>query len=202
MNVSPIEEMIRAVRQGDIDRYAEIVRRYQQEIFIYCCHLLMHREEAEDAAQDVFLKAFEKIHLYTYDRSFSAWLYKIAYNHCLNLLRQRKRNRLLQWFARRKAEESREDDRLSAVEGVNEPLLSRSLMRMTPAERSLIILRILHEKSYEEIGIVLDGSPAALRKKFERAKNKLRTIWNQLEGENYENTRGVRTAAEPTIIER
>ena len=55
--------------------------------------MLGNRQEAEDAAQEVLVKAYEKIHLYQQRVSFSSWLYKIAYHHCLNLLRRRQLQR-------------------------------------------------------------------------------------------------------------
>lgn len=85
------EELIRTIQGGKLELYAAIVQRYQQRLYVYCYHLLMQREEAEDAVQDVFIKAYEKLSQYAYRQSFSAWLYKIAYHHCLNMLKRRRR---------------------------------------------------------------------------------------------------------------
>jgi DNA-directed RNA polymerase specialized sigma24 family protein len=67
----------------------DLIKAYGREIFSYCYHLLRNKEDAEDAVQEIFLKAYyglEKKRI----ASISLWLYKVAYNHCLNILRKRK----------------------------------------------------------------------------------------------------------------
>ncbi|MET0779340.1 MAG: sigma-70 family RNA polymerase sigma factor [Candidatus Saccharimonadales bacterium] len=87
-------QIITAVCNGDIDRYAELVERYQIGLIIYCDRLLGDRLEAEDTAQKAFIKAYDK--LPTFDSSkarFSTWLYKIAANEAIDFLRKSKRTR-------------------------------------------------------------------------------------------------------------
>ncbi|MFF2480378.1 RNA polymerase sigma factor [Paenibacillus sp. NPDC058071] len=191
---------MRDVRDGQIESYAVLIRRYQQRLYVYCYHLLMQREEAEDAVQDVLIKGYEKLSQMSYSQSFSAWLYKIAYHHCLNLLRKRKRTelltRLLKPLGYNDAEEGYAVARRKEVLAQSEIALGR----LTIAERSLIVLRVVEGKSYEEIGQAFPQSPAALRKKVERAKSKLKKIWSELEGEVDEETATCRLANEPELV--
>ncbi|WP_135554605.1 RNA polymerase sigma factor [Paenibacillus cymbidii] len=175
------EVLVRAVRDGQVELYAALIEKYQQRLYVYCYHLLMQREEAEDAMQDVLIKAYEKLSLYAYHQSFSAWLYKMAYHHCLNLLKKRKRAALLTKLLKPLGCEN-------TAEGVETTIrkedLARSLLalrRLTAAERSLIVLRVMEGRSYEEIGQAFPQSPAALRKRVERATAKLKKIWGEME---------------------
>ncbi|MNI27746.1 ECF RNA polymerase sigma factor SigW [compost metagenome] len=82
--------LILEIKAGHTDQFEVIVKQYQQQILIYCYHMLGNIQEAEDAKQDVFIKAYEQLHKYRESISFSGWLYKIAYHHCVNKLRRRK----------------------------------------------------------------------------------------------------------------
>ncbi|WP_334074869.1 MULTISPECIES: RNA polymerase sigma factor [Paenibacillus] len=79
--MDPIEEYIRRVRAGEVDRF--------EQIYIYCCRMLGCTQDAQDAVQEIFIKAFTKIRSFEAKATFSSWLYKIAYHHCLNMLRKR-----------------------------------------------------------------------------------------------------------------
>lgn len=91
-----IEEWIKKVQGGDTEAYQPIVEAFQAPIYAYCYRLLGNRQEAEDAAQDILFKSYKRIKDYQPTVSFSAWVYKIAYRHCLNLLRRRSLHRSLQ----------------------------------------------------------------------------------------------------------
>jgi RNA polymerase sigma-70 factor (ECF subfamily) len=195
-----LKEAILSVKAGDKSAYESIVNRHQQSLFIYCYHLLMQQEEAEDAVQDVFVKAYEKIHSYTYGQSFTAWLYKIAYHQCVNLLRKRKRSRLMQLFLMSNYKGSSVESGYERVEWKPFSLeLTHALRRLSPPERALIVLRVVQEKSYEEISLVLNSSPTNLRKKLERVKIKLRNLCTRMEAEEYGTERSNRPAAKSAI---
>jgi RNA polymerase sigma-70 factor (ECF subfamily) len=196
------EELIRAVREGTTERYAALIGRYQQRLFVYCYHLLMQREEAEDAVQEVFIKGYEKLSQFAYNQSFAAWLYKIAYHHCLNVLRKRRRTTLLAKLLRPLGHEGTEDGYAEARRKEVAAQSELALGRLTTAERALIVLRVIEGKSYEEIGQSFPQSPAALRKKVERAKLKLKRIWIELEGDADDQTTVCAMAGESEFIGR
>lgn len=86
-----IESAMQKVQEGNTAYYEFVVEQLQQPIYHYCYHLLGQAQEAEDAMQDAFLIAYEKIKQCTDPTSFKAWLYKIAYNHCINIIRRKNR---------------------------------------------------------------------------------------------------------------
>lgn len=179
------EELIRTIQGGKLELYAAIVQRYQQRLYVYCYHLLMQREEAEDAVQDVFIKAYEKLSQYAYRQSFSAWLYKIAYHHCLNMLKRRRRAVWLDRLLSPIRQVSEEDGYAAARRREVRVQSAIALQRLTVEERSMLVLKVIEGRSYEEIGQCYPYSPAALRKKVERAKAKLKRIWTELEEGSY-----------------
>lgn len=86
-------EIIRQVCAGDIDRYGLLVERYRVGLVIHCDRLLGDRDEAEDVAQKAFIKAYEKLAEFDSDKArYSTWLYRIATNMALDLLKVQKRS--------------------------------------------------------------------------------------------------------------
>lgn len=169
------------MKDGEPEAFIPIVGEFQRQMYIYCCRLLGDEQDAEDAVQDIFLRGYQSIFSYTPTVSFSAWLYKIAYHHCLNVIRRRllsdKLGRLWrgQIFA-----ESAEQEYLRHV--FSEPL-SRAMARLPVEERSLLVLYVFHEKSYSEIGEIIGKSPEAVRKKLTRIRTKVKETINKWQGE-------------------
>src|SRR5579859_1225152 len=83
-------EAIARARAGDGDAWGELYREYAPAMFRFCRRALPTREDAEDATMEIFMKLRDKLVQYDETRSFSAWLYKVAANHCWDLLRRRK----------------------------------------------------------------------------------------------------------------
>jgi RNA polymerase sigma-70 factor (ECF subfamily) len=86
--MAEIEErtLLYQAQHGQVDAFGEIVRRYQTSVFGVCMRLLGDRSEAEDAAQEVFLRAYERLHTFDTDRPFGPWIRKVAANFCFNRL--------------------------------------------------------------------------------------------------------------------
>lgn len=181
MDETEIERLLKEIKAGALEQYEVIIDHYQQPIFTYCYHMLGHRQDAEDAVQEVLFRAYERLDQYTYSLSFAAWLYRIAYNHCANLLKRRKLSRLLPYLY------NRDQDGRNYVEDqfdrgyFGEPL-ERIWRRLSAEERTLMILRVLEEKEYEEIASLVDKKPAALRKQFERLLKKCQRYFPTMKG--------------------
>lgn len=178
-----IELVIAQVQNGLASRYVDIVQIYQQPIYRYCLRLLGNPQDAEDAAQDIFTKAFASIRQYKARIGFSSWLYKIAHHHCLNLLRARKRRlRLLTRLVQPDAEESPEQ---AMDKTLFSPQLSFALRTLSSEERSLLILRVFEERSYEELGDIIGCKPEAAKKRFNRTKEKVKRQMKQWQEEKH-----------------
>ncbi|MGG4217147.1 sigma-70 family RNA polymerase sigma factor [Paenibacillus jamilae] len=175
-----IEYRIQQVQAGEIQDYAYIVQEYQRQIFVYCWRLLGNEQEAEEAVQDIFVNAFEKISRYKPAAGFSSWLYKMAYHHCLNLIRRKKLQRKfrLSLFT---STNGTSDSAAQIMERqlFSEPL-SRALDQLNAEERNLLVLRIFEEKTFGEIAEIMNKSEDATKKKYGRTKTKLKKIMEPL----------------------
>ncbi|MCE3199814.1 RNA polymerase sigma factor [Paenibacillus sonchi] len=176
-----IEETIRRIQSGEIYLFANIVNEYQQRIYIYCLRLLRNEDEAEDAVQDIMLKVFEKIKSYHPKVTFTSWMYKVAYNHCLNLLRKRRIRQQFNWLFRQ--EVTAESAEQSVVKKMVSEPVADALSMLTTEERNLLILRVFEEKTFEEIGEILGKSMDAVTKKYGRVRQKMKNTMEIRGGE-------------------
>jgi len=177
-----IKAIVEQVQAGDIQAYTEIIRCFQKQIYLYCYYLLGSREEAEDASQDVFIKGLENIRQFSYTVSFSAWLYKIAHHHCIDLLK--KKNKGFQFWTGFKKEQM--------VEHANkaycyEDTIHQLLEKLNADEKRILLLRSIEEYSFDEIASIMDVKAATVRKKYERLRKKLAHEY-KLGGKFYEHS--------------
>ncbi|PZT55616.1 RNA polymerase [Paenibacillus silvae] len=193
----PIQQIIKDVLQGEKDKYALIVTRCEKFIFNYCYHMLGDYGDAEDCSQEVFLKAYRGLHTYQPDRPFEAWLYRIAYNHSIDMLRKRKVTRLLPFLYKNDRENNHVDQAIDHK--YYNPAVLHALAALSAEERSLLILRCVEDKSYNDISLVLNQNTAYLRKKFQRAAAKFRKNYVSQEEEKPNDAQRSRTRAETTI---
>lgn len=145
---------------GDEACLSAAIAQYGQPLLRYCHHILCDYHEAQDAVQTTFLKAWDNRGRFQAGTNLRAWLYKLAYRTCIDLLRTRRR----QLFAPPLAPER--PDYIG-------PALRAALEGLTPEERGLVFGRVMEELSYDELSAVYGKSAAALRKRYERARKKL-----------------------------
>lgn len=166
VNPHPIEEAIEKVRAGERQAFTIVIITYERQIYTYCYYLLRSREEAEDAVQDIFVKVYQELGRYEKRLSFSAWLYKVTYHHCLDQLRKRKRKaRLLSLYKMQLSSGYYKSHEESSVDSLFENL--------TPEDSSLLILHVVEQYTFEEMAQITGKSSAALRKRYERLRKKL-----------------------------
>jgi len=175
-----VEKTIEEIKQGSLEEYRHIVQKYQHSVFKYCWHMLGSVEEAEDAVQEVFIKAYRKLDSYKADTSFSSWLYKIAYNHCVDCLRKRKNFQFVPLLDNTipgydTTAYSVEKDELTL-------LLLKAISMLPPEDKTVLMLRVLEEKSYDEIAEILGKRSCTVRKKYERAKKRVKQNIYQMKG--------------------
>ncbi|MFC3770782.1 RNA polymerase sigma factor [Paenibacillus sp. GCM10012303] len=166
-----INELLEDVRRGNVDSFEPVIRMYEKNIYRFCFFMLGNRQEAEDAAQDVFFKAYRHLGGYDERQTFKAWLYKIAENHCHNVLKRRwKWLRLLPLF--------RSDGRTESAEQAYSEQMGTEMAfwfkDLSLPEKKLLFLRVVEECSFDEIAQMMGESAPTLRKRFERLKRKLR----------------------------
>jgi RNA polymerase sigma-70 factor, ECF subfamily len=175
--------IIQAVIGGDHEAYAELVRRYHSRILTLCYSLLLNAAEAEDAAQEVFVKAFASLPRYRQTATFLTWLSRVASNHCLDVLRKRKRQKTdsLDGMLERSNEtgapipEMAAPKDLSTEKTENTAMALKVMAQLTPEQRQILTLREVDALSYEEIAAVLQCSVEAVRARLRRARLELQS---------------------------
>ena len=191
MDRNEINELLDAIIQGAEDRYAEIMQSFQVPIFHYCYHILGNRFEAEDATQEVFIKAYRQIRKYNREMPFAAWLCKVAYHHCIDLIRKRKWIRLLPFLDVAKPSQSNIEQHIENVYFSETVYLAMAALSVE--ERTLLLLRGVEKRTYDEISQIMNKNAASLRKKFERTAAKFRSAYSLLEkgGVTHEDTKRI-----------
>lgn len=179
--MNTIELIVKDVQNGQIEKYELIIEKFQNQLYKYVYSLVGDIHEAEDLLQDVFVKAYEKIDKYHHSNSFSAWLYKIAYNHSINFIRKRNIVSFVSKFDFTKVQSSnsKADEYL---ENIFDEKVEKTLAKLNIEEKNLLVLRIFQEKSFDEIGLILDSKPATARKKYERIRKKFQKYYKEIEG--------------------
>ena len=144
--------------------FAEVVAANGKQILRYCCAMLRDYHEAQDVVQTTFLKALSKED--SIKSELIPWLYRTAYNNCVDILRRRKWQRF--FFT----EERDSKASYQMEDGMSEEI-REALGVLTPSDRALVVCRALDDLDYEQLGKIFNASPATLRKRYERAKKKL-----------------------------
>ncbi|MEK3785245.1 MULTISPECIES: RNA polymerase sigma factor [Paenibacillus] len=160
-----IEQAVERVKAGEQEAYEIIILEFERQMYTYCYYILRNHEETEDAVQDIFIRAYENLERYQRQATFSAWLYKIAYNHLMNI--KKKQSRWLKLVNEFKKTEP--VVQVSPYATVIEELLTY----LTPEERHILLLKAVEQYSFDEIGAIMNIKPATLRKKYERLRRKL-----------------------------
>lgn len=184
--MKPIEEVGELHTDHPADRedaVRELIVRFHMPIYRYCFHMLQHKQETEDAVQDIFLKVVQQSARLRSIQSPSAWIYQMAHNHCLNLAAKKRLQRLLPLRLIGASPVVAEDSHRQTEEDM---AIEAMLSCLNPGERSIMILRVIEDKSHEDIAAIIGVTPAAARKKFERAKGKLRQICMKEEGKAHD----------------
>ncbi len=182
----PDRDLLARVAEGDVESFGVLVERHQRRLFRLCERMLHNPEDAGDAAQEVFLKAFRKAGSYRPRGKVYTWLYRIAVNHCLNVLRRRKLARFLS-FGEVGGSGDAEDDRPEfdpedAAPDAEQQLEARRRWRATrelidqlPAgQRAVLVLAKFEGLSYRQIAAVLEISEGAVESRLFRAVQRLR----------------------------
>lgn len=163
---------------GDREAVTEMVNAYQNAVFNLCYRLLGDAGEAEDVAQETFMRMYTRLRTYDASRPFKTWLLAIATHACIDRLRQRR----LTWLSI--------DEPLPAADtlalhdralGPEEALarkeeqqyLQGMLARLAPGDRSVLVLRYWYDLSYEEIGEITGASVSSVKSRLFRARREL-----------------------------
>lgn len=174
-------KLITDFQNGDVSAFEPIVLRYQDRIYNLCLYMLGNRHDAEDAAQDTFLKAYRSLNDFKPKASLYTWLYRIAVNTCID----HKRKPFFESIFRRSdtgeemvidypsvspsPEKDYESKQIQSA-------LQKALGELSPKLRAVIVLKEMEGLSYEEIADTLDISIGTVKSRISRARDELKTL--------------------------
>ncbi|MFL5733968.1 MAG: sigma-70 family RNA polymerase sigma factor [Chloroflexia bacterium] len=163
---------VQAALRGDQDAFAGLVTRYQSAVYNMAYRMLGDPTEAEDAAQEVFVRAWNQLHTFQLDRRFSTWLLSIASHYCIDLLRRRRPAAPLDDVALYVESDDPAPDEI-ALQGEQAETVKRMLDRLPEKYRSVTVLRYYNDLSYDEISRVTGLTESAVKTQLHRARRML-----------------------------
>ena len=171
----PTEAIARA-RAGDAEAWGELYREYAPAMFRFCRRALPTREDAEDATMEIFMKLKVKLVQYDATRSFSAWLYKVAANHCWDILRRRRirQDKETGDLENVPLEHPDPSQLEMLIEQRSSEEVRKALAKMGPRARIALVMRYYSDMSYDEIADELGVRRAFVGVVLLRARHELR----------------------------
>jgi RNA polymerase sigma-70 factor (ECF subfamily) len=174
----PDSELIELARSGDRAAYGVLVRRHQDRIHRHLLNLTGSREEALELAQEVFIKAWQALPDWRPEAQFHTWVYRIASNAALDLLRRRKVVRFvpLDDDYDAPADQPGPEAQLQARQGLRR--LDAALARLSPEQREIVLLREVEGLSYDELAATLRIDVGTVKSRLARARAALATHYD------------------------
>jgi RNA polymerase sigma-70 factor (ECF subfamily) len=177
-NSEEIKVLVSRCLGGNRESFGTIVRRFQQQIYDLCFHYLGTMQDAEDATADVFIKAYRSLTSFNPQYAFSTWLYKIAVNHSIGILRRQKREReyLKDEGANPLTVKSARPPEAVFFENDQKAAFFNALVSLPDKYRTALMLKYQQDLSYKEIGEIMDMPVNTVGSLILRGKKELRDI--------------------------
>lgn len=167
-------------RKGDKAAFGRLMEVYQGPVYNLAYRMLGNSGEAEEAAQEAFIRAYTRIHTYDPAHKFSTWLLSITSNYCIDQIRKRRATYLSidEPLAPHPALQSEQEKGPEAqlVSNEQSQLVQSMLNELQPEYREAVVLRYWHELSYEEIAEMMDTTVSAIKSRLFRARKQLAEI--------------------------
>lgn len=165
-------------KQGDADAFVHLVEMYQRPVFNLCYRMLANAEDAEDAAQETFLRAYRSLRSYDESRPFLTWLLSIAAHHCIDKIRKLRIHSV--------SIDGPADLELTDGAPGPEAMLSKAeeaqrvrllLDVLTPLDRAIVVMYYWYDLSYDEISEALGLTVSAVKSRLHRARKDMAEAW-------------------------
>ncbi len=166
------------VQNGDQQAFTHIVEAYQKPVYNLCYRMLNNAEDAEDAAQETFLRAYRSINQFDHSRQFSTWLLSIAAHYCIDQIRKNRMTII-------SLEDQPNQEIPDKLPGPESTLSKREeqdrmrllLEKLNPTDRAAVIMYYWYNYSYNEIAQSLSLSESAVKSRLHRARKEMARLW-------------------------
>ena len=166
--------LVRAVLAGDADAFATLVDRHSRVCLRFATRMLGNRQDAEDSAQETFLRAHRALAHYDERMNFRTWLMSILINRCRTALLHRRRRTARIVLDERAVDEARVES--SAVDTALRDAIERALAQLDPAQREAFLLKHVESLNYEEMAEMTGVGISALKMRVRRACERLQVL--------------------------
>ena len=177
-----VQRRIKQVIKGDQNAFGEVVELYKDKVYQICFRMLWDRHEAEDAAQETFLKAFLNIHTYNQNKKFSTWLYRIATNLCIDKIRKKKPDYHLDaeiagtdgmnMYAHLASGDQLPEEEVESLEV--QASIHEAILQLPDKYRAVIVLKYIEELPLQEIADILELPLGTVKTRVHRGREALR----------------------------
>lgn len=171
-------EWLILAQDGDDSAFTQLVERYQNPVYNLCYRMLGDPQEAEDAAQESFWRAYQAIRRYDRSRPFATWLLSITAHYCIDLQRKRRlpTMEIEDWMEEVLPDHTPDPERMTGEKEEKERI-QKMLAELNPQDRAAIVLRYWYEFSEEEISQSLQLSVSAVKSRLHRARLKFAALY-------------------------
>jgi RNA polymerase sigma-70 factor (ECF subfamily) len=191
-------EWLQKARNGDDDAFTCLVEKYQTPVYHLCFRMLGTPQEAEDAAQETFWRAYQAIRRYDPQRSFITWLLSIAAHYCIDQQRRRRLPLLeIDALPELDAPDPAPNPEYVASRNEQDQLLHQLLVNLNPLDRGVVVLRYWYDLSEEEIAQMLSLTVSAVKSRLHRTRRLLAEQWLALHPQGAQE--GRRQYESPTV---
>lgn len=177
-----IKKRIKQVKKGDQNAFSEIVDLFKDKVFQLCYRMVGNRHDAEDIAQEAFIRAYININSYDLNRKFSSWLYRIATNLSIDRLRKKKPDFFLDaeiegtegltMYSQIPSVDPQPEEMVESLEF--QEWIQQGIDELPVMYRSVIVLKYIEELSLKEIGEILDLPIGTVKTRIHRGREALR----------------------------
>jgi RNA polymerase sigma-70 factor (ECF subfamily) len=183
---------IQSAQRGDREAFGQLVGRHQQRVFAQVFRLVRRREDVEDLAQEIFVKAFRAVRSYNFRSSFGTWLSRVAVNHCYDFLRRDRTQPVAYSVAPGDRDGGQPNDLVESLQSRTEDperqavlrdLVGKLLERAPAEDRVILVLKEMEGLSVEEISEILELRPGTVKVRLFRARKRMLEDWRSLRQE-------------------
>lgn len=170
--------MVRRSQQGDEDAFGSLVQKYERKVFHLAFSMTRSRDQADDLAQEIFIKTYFSLKKFRFKSEFGTWLYRITVNHIKDHLRKRARSKQVPLAAVEHRILSEEDDlkkkEAEQTDEIRKRLVYEALETLPEKHQAILSLRDIRGLSYAEIAAILNISAGTVDSRLHRARKMLR----------------------------
>lgn len=181
--------LLKRAKSGDIEAFEALIKGSEKKVFNIALRMTGSHDDAMDLSQEVYIKVFKALSTFKEEASFFTWVYRIAYNTCVDEIRKKDKVKIISYDNEIETEDGElrvqiEDKALLPLEQVEKKeekeRLKKAITKMSLNHREVLIMRDLQGMSYDEIAEIIKCPPGTVKSRINRARQELKSIYLSL----------------------